>query len=91
MGVAYEYGAEMTYPLPEATSGGLINWVSQVSLYICSTHDRIWFICIIMSLFPFCYSIFLHNLLYSFVAISFYLALLLTFCFHSIFNRFFLS
>ncbi len=29
-GIAYEYAVEMTYPLPEATSAGLINVVSQV-------------------------------------------------------------
>ena len=45
-GVAYEYGAEMTYPLPEGTSGGLINWVSQASLYISYTCDS--YFCIIM-------------------------------------------
>ena len=28
--LVYEYAAEMTYPLPEGTSGGLVNWVSQV-------------------------------------------------------------
>lgn len=28
--IVYEYAAEMTYPLPEGTSGGLVNWVSQV-------------------------------------------------------------
>lgn len=28
--IVYEYAAEMTYPLPESTSGGLVNWVSQV-------------------------------------------------------------
>lgn len=27
--IVYEYAAEMTYPLPEGTSGGLVNWVSQ--------------------------------------------------------------
>ena len=31
--IAYEYSAEMTYPLPEGTSGGLVNWVSQVQSY----------------------------------------------------------
>ena len=28
--VVYEYAAEMTYPLQEGISGGLVNWVSQV-------------------------------------------------------------
>ena len=30
--VSYEYAVEMTYPLPEATSAGLINVMSQVQL-----------------------------------------------------------
>ena len=35
--IAYEFAAEMTYPVPEGTSGGLINWVSQVST--CRMHQ----------------------------------------------------
>ena len=31
--IAYEYAAEMTYPLQEGISGGLVNWVSQVHAY----------------------------------------------------------
>ena len=31
LAVAYEYAIEMTYPLPEGTSAGLINAGSQVS------------------------------------------------------------
>ena len=30
MAVAYEYAVEMTYPLPEGTSAGLVNLSSQV-------------------------------------------------------------
>ena len=33
--VGYEYAVEMTYPdLPEGTSGGLVNFTSQVLVYI---------------------------------------------------------
>lgn len=36
--VGYEYAVEMTYPdLPEGTSGGLVNFTSQVILTTCAT------------------------------------------------------
>ena len=28
--IAFEYAAEMTYPVPEGISGGLMNWLTQV-------------------------------------------------------------
>ena len=34
MAVAYEYAVEMTYPLPEGTSAGLMNASSQVDNYV---------------------------------------------------------
>ena len=47
--VAYEYAIEMTYPLPEGTSAGLINVGSQVcmgavvnlSCLVCDKHNRL--------------------------------------------------
>ena len=43
--VAYEYAVEMTYPLPEGTSAGLINVGSQVCLlyYCMGVHHCVWF------------------------------------------------
>ena len=36
--VGYEYAVEMTYPdLPEGTSGGLVNFTSQVQIYATCT------------------------------------------------------
>ena len=36
--VGYEYAVEMTYPdLPEGTSGGLVNFTSQVIFNMCHT------------------------------------------------------
>ena len=32
--VSYEYAVEMTYPLPEGTSGNIVNVVSQVGLIL---------------------------------------------------------
>ena len=37
MAVAYEYAVEMTYPLPEGTSAGLMNATSQVDNYVTKT------------------------------------------------------
>ena len=34
MAIAYEYAVEMTYPLPEGTSAGLMNASSQVDNYV---------------------------------------------------------
>ena len=33
--VAYEYAIEMTYPLPEGTAAGLLNFVAMVSSTAC--------------------------------------------------------
>jgi len=43
--IAYEFVAEMTYPVPEGTSGGLMNWVSQVSSVKNCTHTLHWHLC----------------------------------------------
>lgn len=39
--VGYEYAVEMTYPdLPEGTSGGLVNFTSQVAITIIVLYTR---------------------------------------------------
>ena len=49
MAVAYEYAVEMTYPLPEGTSAGLMNATSQVDNYVTkififnyALHHKVW-------------------------------------------------
>ena len=49
MAVAYEYAVEMTYPLPEGTSAGLMNATSQVDNHVTkffifnyALHHKVW-------------------------------------------------
>lgn len=44
-GVAYEYGVEMTYPVPESISASILNVSSQVFMlytqYICALYEQV--------------------------------------------------